>query len=56
MPKITENKNADEYPFSLAEIESLAKTRQDYIDGKTTARNWTEIEEDLDNTYRINRI
>ena len=32
------------YIFSDAEIKSLVKTRQDYLEGKTTARDWTDIE------------
>jgi hypothetical protein len=41
----------NEYPFNKDEIESLVKTKQDFIDGKTTARNWTDIEEDLNRAY-----
>ncbi|MDR3696037.1 hypothetical protein [Mucilaginibacter sp.] len=41
----------EEYVFSEAEIASLVKTKQDFIDGKTTARDWTEIEEDLNRAY-----
>ncbi|MEO6849161.1 MAG: hypothetical protein ABI203_10230 [Mucilaginibacter sp.] len=40
-----------EYVFTKAEIESLVKTKQDFIEGKTTARNWTDIEEDLNRAY-----
>ena len=40
-----------EYVFSGAEIASLVKTKQDFIDGKTTARDWAEIEEDLNELY-----
>jgi signal recognition particle subunit SEC65 len=40
-----------EYPFSDAEIKSLVKTKQDFIEGKTTARNWTDIEDDLNRAY-----
>jgi hypothetical protein len=54
MAKVTEIINIDEYPFSLAEIEDLVKTRQRYIDGMTTARDWADIEEDLNNTYQTN--
>jgi len=56
MAKVTEIINIDEYPFSLAEIEDLVKTRQRYIDGMTTARDWADIEEDLNNTYQTNWI
>jgi hypothetical protein len=37
----------EDYAFTDAEIEALLKTKQDFIDGKTTARSWTDIEEDL---------
>jgi hypothetical protein len=40
-----------EYVFSEAEIASFSKTKQDFLDGKTTARNWTDIEEDLNRAY-----
>jgi hypothetical protein len=39
------------YAFSDAEIKDLVKTRQDYIDGKTTARDWKDIEEDLNRAF-----
>jgi hypothetical protein len=40
-----------DYPFSKTEIEGLLKTKQDYLEGKTTARNWTDIEDDLNRAY-----
>ena len=40
--------NEDVYIFSKEEIESLVKRKQDFIDGKTTARDFDEIEKDLD--------
>jgi hypothetical protein len=40
-----------EYTFSDAEIKDLVKTRQDYIDGKTTARDWKDIEDDLNRAF-----
>jgi hypothetical protein len=39
------------YIFSEAEIKDFVKTRQDFIDGKTTARDWTDIEEDLNRAF-----
>jgi hypothetical protein len=41
----------DEYVFSEEQIASLVKTKQDFLDGKTTARNWDDIEEDLNRAY-----
>jgi len=43
--------NEDKYVFSKAEIEILVKRKQDFIDGKTTARDLDEIEKDLDRAY-----
>jgi len=43
--------NEEEYLFSKAEIESLVKRKQDFIDGKTTARNWKEIAKELNRKY-----
>jgi hypothetical protein len=40
-----------EYVFSEEQIASLVKTKQDFLDGKTTARNWEDIEEDLNRAY-----
>lgn len=41
----------DEYVFSEEQIASLVKTKQDFLDGKTTARDWEDIEEDLNRAY-----
>jgi hypothetical protein len=40
-----------DYSFSEGEIAGFVKTRQDYLDGKTTARDWKDIEEDLNRAY-----
>ncbi len=40
-----------EYSLSTSEIDGLLKTKQDFLDGKTTARNWTDIEDDLNRAY-----
>ncbi len=40
-----------DYAFTDAEIKDLLKTKQDFIEGKTTARDWTDIEEDLNSAY-----
>lgn len=37
--------------FSEAEIKNLVKSRQDYLDGKTTARDWKDIEKDLNRAF-----
>lgn len=41
----------EEYDFSPEEIESFLKTRQDFLDGKTTARSWKDVEEDLSRAF-----
>lgn len=43
--------NNQEYVFSTTEIESLVKTKDDFVNGKTTARNWEDIEKDLNSAY-----
>ncbi len=50
MPDSSEKPNNTEYAFSQ-EIESLVKTPQDFIAGKTTARDWSEIKKELNNLY-----
>jgi hypothetical protein len=35
------------YTFSEKEIEGFVKTRQDFLDGKTTARNWNEVKKGM---------
>ncbi len=42
-----------EYSFSEAEIKDLLKTKQDFLDGKTTARDWKDIEDDLNRAYNL---
>ena len=39
------------YDFIEDEIESLLKTKQDFMNGKTTAKSWNDIEEDLNCAY-----
>jgi hypothetical protein len=51
MAHSAEKSDNPEYPFSQHDIESLIKTQQDFIDGKTTARDWSEIENELNNLY-----
>jgi hypothetical protein len=51
MAKPEEIKDDQEYSFSEEEIEGFVQTMQGFIDGKTTAQSWEEIEEDLNRTY-----
>ncbi len=39
------------YVFTKAEIESLLKTKQDFTDGKTAARDWEDIEKELNRAF-----
>jgi len=43
--------NESEYDFSDAEIAGFMKTRQDYLDGKTTTRSWADVQEDLNRAF-----
>jgi hypothetical protein len=40
-----------DYNFTEQEIQGLLKTKQDFLEGKTTARNWNDIEQDLNNAF-----
>jgi len=37
--------------LSETDIKALIQTRQDFLDGKTTARDWNDIEDDLNRAY-----
>lgn len=41
----------NEFPFSKKDIEGLLQSKKDFLEGKTTARNWDDIEEDLNRAY-----
>ncbi|MBD1391631.1 hypothetical protein [Mucilaginibacter glaciei] len=43
--------SGSDHIFSKSEIDSLLQTRQDYVEGKTTAREWTDIERDLNSAF-----
>jgi hypothetical protein len=42
------------YVFSEAELDGFDKTRQDFLDGKTTGRSWAEVKEDLNRAFNHN--
>ena len=48
---LTKNTNDQDYPFSKEEIASFVQTMQDFKEGQTTARDWIEIEEELNRRY-----
>ncbi|MEX8548428.1 MAG: hypothetical protein V5804_12570 [Mucilaginibacter sp.] len=37
-----------DYNFTEQDIKGLLKTKQEFLDGKSSARDWSEIEQDLD--------
>ena len=41
----------NEYPFSKKDIEGFLKSKQDFLEGKTTAHNWEDVEEDLNRAF-----
>jgi hypothetical protein len=43
-----------DYQFSESEIAGFVKTKQDYLEGKTTARNWDEVKKDLHSAFSNN--
>ena len=54
MSKPILNINNQHYPFSEEEIASFIQTIQDFKDDKTTARDWVEIEKELNDLYANN--
>lgn len=40
-----------DYQFSESEIQALLKTKQEFLQGKNSARNWTDIEQELNDAY-----
>jgi hypothetical protein len=40
-----------EYIFTKEQISGFVKTQQDFIEGKATARDWRDIEKDLDSAF-----
>lgn len=40
-----------DYNFSESEIKNLLETKQDFLEGKTTVKNWEEIEQDLNRAF-----
>ena len=44
----------DKYVFSESELDGFERTRKDFLDGKTTARSWAEVKEDLNRAFNHN--
>ncbi len=40
-----------EYDFKESEIKDLLKTKQDFLEGKSSARDWNNIEQDLNRAF-----
>jgi len=51
MAKTTKKINTKDYIFSEEKIQSFLQTQQDFIKGKTTARDWEEIHQDLKHKF-----
>lgn len=41
------DESAEDYGFSTEQIADLERTQQDYLAGKTTARDWEDIKQNL---------
>lgn len=41
------DESAEDYEFSTEQIADLERTQQDYLAGKTTARDWEDIKQNL---------
>ena len=52
MTEPIKNSQNGEYALSKTEIATLVQTMQDFKGGKTTARDGTEIEDELDHRYQ----
>jgi len=42
---------AEDYVFSADQIADFERTQQDFLAGKTTAREWEDIKKDLNRVY-----
>ncbi|RYE21078.1 MAG: hypothetical protein EOP42_26425 [Sphingobacteriaceae bacterium] len=40
-----------DHQFSDSEIQALIKTKQEFLEGKSSARIWVDIEQELNNAY-----
>lgn len=49
-----EVEDEQDYQFSDEEVAGFLKTKQDYLEGKTTARSWGEVKKDLDHAFGSN--
>ncbi len=47
----TINESPESYAFSKDQIADFERSRQDFLDGKSTANNWENIKKDLDRVY-----
>jgi len=47
----TVNESADEYSFTAAELKSFRDTQKAFKEGKITAKDWNEIQEDLNRAF-----
>lgn len=47
----TVGEDLDDYIFSERQIDELLKRKRDFIEGRTTARDWKDVEDDLNRAY-----
>lgn len=47
----TINEDTNEYPFTDAELKSFRDAQKAFKEGKITARDWSEIQKDLDRAF-----
>ncbi|MEH6304237.1 MULTISPECIES: hypothetical protein [Olivibacter] len=48
----TVNEDTDAFPFTEADLKSFRDTQQAFKDGKTTAKDWIEVQKELDRAFR----
>ncbi len=47
----TIDESANGYIFSKDQIADFERSKQEFLDGKSTANNWEDIKKDLDRAY-----
>ena len=47
----TIEESAENYVFSAAQMADFEQSKQDFLAGKTTARDWEDIKKDLNRVY-----
>ncbi|SFS87945.1 hypothetical protein [Sphingobacterium wenxiniae] len=47
----TVDESAESYVFTDAQLADFEKSKQEFLDGKTTAKSWDDIKKDLESVY-----